>query len=51
MTPFVPLEEMIEGSDRLHAELAGHLAAEHVVTDHRQDLASVLSTLVIEHAH
>lgn len=51
MTPFVPLEEMIEGSDRLHAELAGHLAAEHAVTDHRQDLASVLATLVIEHAH
>jgi hypothetical protein len=51
MTPFVPLDEMIEGSDRLHAELAGHLAAEHVVTDHRQDLATVLSTLVIEHAH
>ncbi|MCX7070056.1 MAG: hypothetical protein NTW01_03545 [Gammaproteobacteria bacterium] len=51
MTPFVPLEEMIEGSDRLHAELAGHLAAENIVTDHREDLASVLSTLVVEHAH
>lgn len=51
MTPFVHLEEMIEGSDRLHAELAGHLNAEHVVINHRQDLASVLATLVIEHAH
>ncbi|MFA5941500.1 MAG: hypothetical protein WC809_19300 [Sinimarinibacterium sp.] len=51
MTPFVPLEEMIEGSDRLHAELAGHLASENVVTDHRQDLASVLASLAIEHAH
>lgn len=51
MTPFVPLEEMIEGSDQLHAELAGHLAAENVVTDNREDLAAVLSTLVIEHAH
>lgn len=51
MTPFVPLEEMIEGSERLHAELAGHLDAESIVTDHRQDLASVLATLVIEHSH
>lgn len=51
MTSFVPLEEMIEGSDRLHAELAGHFGTESPVTDHRQELATILATLVIEHSH
>lgn len=50
MAPFVPLDEMISGSDDLHEVLAGHIGSFQIEVEHRGDLAIVLATVAIEHA-
>lgn len=50
MSPFVPLDEMVEGSEILHAALTRHLDQLQIIAGHRADVASVLATLVIEHS-